>query len=219
MNPKFKIRLVKYAIIALTFFIIHHFIVRPFMLDWGAPKPIQEVRLSGDRLTSGDRHTRAVLVHARAEEIWPWICQLGQERGGFYSYTWLENMFLADMRNTYSINTQWQELRMEGDTIWLATKKYYRGSGFQIVAESIPMRSLVMVNGEDFQRIQQGEIAVGSWAIYLYPENAESTWLIARSSGGSEGIGDSILRYLTFEVPHFIMEQKMLRKIKELAER
>lgn len=189
------------------------------MLDWGAPKPIQEVELSGDRFTLGDRHTRAILVHAKPEEIWPWICQLGQERGGFYSYTWLENIFLADMRNTYYIKTEWKNPRMEGDTIWLATKKHYNGMGFQIVAESIPMRSLVMVSGEDFQRIQQGEIAVGSWAIYLYPESVEGTWLIARSSGGNEGIGDRILRYLTFEVPHFIMEQKMLRKIKELAER
>lgn len=219
MNSKFKSCLIKYATIALTIFIVHHFIVRPLMLDWGAPKRIQEVRLSGDRLTFGDRHTRAVQVHARPEKIWPWICQLGQERGGFYSYTWLENIFLADMRNTYSIKSQWQEVRMEGDTIWLATKRHFNGKGFQIVAESIPMRSLVMVSGEDFKRIQRGEIATGSWAIYLYPESSESTWLIARSSGGGKGIGDGILRYLTFEVPHFIMEQKMLRKIKELAER
>src|SRR5688500_7267689 len=111
MSPKFKFRLIKYAAIALTAWLVHHFIFRPVMLDWGAPERIQDVELSGDKFTSGGRHTRAVLVHANPEKIWPWICQLGQERGGFYSYAWLENIFLADMRNTYSIKAKWQNSR------------------------------------------------------------------------------------------------------------
>ena len=39
-----------------------------------------------------------------------------------------------------------------------------------------------MVGGDDFNRIKRGDKAIGSWNIYLYPEDAESTWLIARSS-------------------------------------
>lgn len=187
------------------------------MLDWGAPKKIQDLNLSSDRFTMVKGHTRAVLIKSTPEEIWPWILQLGQERGGFYSYAFLENIFLADMQNVYEIKDALQRPRLPGDTIWLANKKNYNGQGFQIVAEVIPAKSFVMVGGDDFKRIQAGEKAVGSWSIALYPENAESTWLIARSAG-HEPLGKRILLYFTFEIPHFIMEQKMLRTIKELAE-
>jgi hypothetical protein len=36
--------------------------------------------------------TRAITVHAAADQVWPWIAQLGQGRGGFYSYDALENL-------------------------------------------------------------------------------------------------------------------------------
>ena len=198
--------------------LLYHVTIRPWMLDWGAPKEIQDLNLSGDHFTNRKGHTRAILIRSAPEEVWPWILQLGQDRGGFYSYTWLENIFLADMKNVYEIRNTLQQPRMPGDTIWLANKKNYNGQGFQIVAEIIPTKSFVMVGGDDFNSIKAGEKAVGSWSIYLYPENADSTWLIARSSG-DEPLGKQVLRYFTFEIPHFIMEQKMLRTIKELAEK
>ena len=61
---------------------------------------------------------------------------------------------------------------MPGDTIWLANKRNYNGKGFQIVAEIIPNNSFVMVGGDDFNRIKRGDKAIGSWSIYLYPEDA-----------------------------------------------
>jgi hypothetical protein len=197
---------------------VHHFGVRPWMLSWGAPEKIQGLTFSGDRLTGGRSHTRAVLIHARPEKIWPWIMQLGQERGGFYSYSWLENIILADMKNSYELKAELQAPRKTGDIIWLASKEHYKGKGYQVLAEVIPEKSFVMVSGSDYQRILNGQKAVGSWSIYLHPENETSTWLIARSAG-DEPIGQRILRYFTFEIPHFIMEQKMLRTIKQLAEK
>lgn len=187
------------------------------MLDWGAPQKIQRLDLPGDHFTKGQSHTRAVLVRETPEKIWPWIIQLGQERGGFYSYAWLENIFRADMKNVYKLTPALQKPRMSGDTIWLANKRNYNGKGYQILVQVIPNSAFVMVGGEDYQRILSDESAVGSWSIYLYPENQSSTWLIARSSG-EEPLGNKILRYFTFELPHFIMEQKMLRKIKSCVE-
>jgi hypothetical protein len=32
-----------------------------------------------------------VTVEAPAGEVWRWLVQIGQDRGGFYSYDWLEN--------------------------------------------------------------------------------------------------------------------------------
>ena len=45
---------------------------------------------------------RAVTIDAPPDKIWPWIMQIGRDRGGFYSYTWLENLIGADIHNVHS---------------------------------------------------------------------------------------------------------------------
>jgi len=198
--------------------LLHHFVLRPWFLDWGAPKTIQSLALPGDKFTVDKGHTRAVLIKATPEEIWPWVVQLGQDRGGMYSYDWLENLIRADIHNIYELKEELQVPRQKGDTIWLANPDRYNGKGYQILATVIPNEAFVMVGGEDYGRILRGDKASGSWSIYLYPENKHFTWLIARSSGGDVPAGNRILRYFTYEVPHFIMEKKMLRTMKRLAE-
>jgi hypothetical protein len=219
MKPKTFYNSLKIISIFCFVFIGHHFLIRPWMLDWGAPSEIQKLHLSGDNLSEGEVHTRSVLIHAAPEKIWPWIIQIGQERGGFYSYTWLENIFFADMHNVYEIKPELQLPRMVGDTVWMASKHRYKAKGHQIIAQIVPNNSIIMVSGEDYNRIKTGKKATGSWSFYLYPESPESTWLVARSCGADQSGGDRLLRYVFYEVPHFIMEQKMLRTIKKLSER
>ena len=113
---------------------VHHFVLRPWFLNWGAPHKIQTASFPGDRFTLDKGHTRAVLIHATPEAIWPWIVQLGQDRGGMYSYSWLENLVRADIHNVYQIKKELQVPRMEGDTIWLANRNRYKGRGFQMLA-------------------------------------------------------------------------------------
>ena len=57
--------------------------------------------LSGDEaiVNPGLRQTRAVQVDAPPHAGWPWVAQTGQDRGGFYSYTWLENLAGCQMTN------------------------------------------------------------------------------------------------------------------------
>jgi len=197
---------------------IHHFIFRPLILDWGAPKALRVAELPGDALTEGVHHTRAILIEATPDEIWPWLVQLGQERGGFYSYQWLENIFRARMKNTYDIKLNLQRPREAGDTVWLAARANYDGKAYQVIEEVDPPSTLVMVSGDDFLRIRHGLTARGSWAFYLYPANVRQTWLVVRSSDGHLNVANRVLRYFFFEVPHFIMERKMLMTVKELAE-
>ena len=196
----------------------HHFILRPYFLNWGSNEELRSLSLSGDVFTAGQSHTRAVLIRAQPEEIWPWLVQMGQERAGFYSHQWLENLFRADMKNVYSIDSRFQKPRQVGDTVWLANRSHYNGIGYQIVAETTLLRSCVMVSGVDYQRINSGMKASGSWAFYLYPNSDSTTWFIARSSDGEISTGKRILNYCTFEVPHFIMEKKMLKTVKRLSE-
>jgi hypothetical protein len=69
-------------------------LVKPRLLRWGATTQEAEAPLPGDDLIPrGDlAATRAITVHAAPDQVWPWIAQLGQGRGGFYSYDVLENL-------------------------------------------------------------------------------------------------------------------------------
>lgn len=215
----FRKRLWRFLAVVTLLSAIHHFVLRPWFLDWGAPEKIQALSLPGDILVHGKGHTRAVLIEATPQEIWPWIVQIGQDRGGMYSYAWLENVILADIHNVYEIREELQEPREEGDTVWLANPERYNGRGYQILAMYKPELAFVMVGDDDYRRIFKGEQAQGAWSFYLFPETVNSTWLIARSAGDGFPLGDRVLRYLTYEVPHFIMERKMLKTIRRLAER
>src|SRR3990172_8193251 len=68
--------------------------VRPWHTEWGVTHLDRVAKLPGDELSPRAYHaiTHAVNIQAPPEAIWPWIVQLGQDRGGFYSYTFLENL-------------------------------------------------------------------------------------------------------------------------------
>ena len=53
-----------------------------------------------------------------AERVWPWLAQIGQDRGGFYSYEWLENLAGCRMRNADRIHPEWQR-REVGEEVML----------------------------------------------------------------------------------------------------
>jgi hypothetical protein len=67
---------------------------RPWQLGWGATDEERGAALAGDDLIPDPdlTATRAITVHAVADQVWPWITQVGQGRGGFYSYDALENL-------------------------------------------------------------------------------------------------------------------------------
>lgn len=102
--------------------------VRPRIRAWGAT-PWEHFReWPGDELTplTRGRATRALTIRATPNDIWPWILQIGQDRAGFYSYTFLENLFGAEMRNTYRLVPEWQQ-RNVGDDFWLTAKHRHGG--------------------------------------------------------------------------------------------
>jgi hypothetical protein len=60
----------------------------------GAEANDLERPLPGDELlpAEGTDIVHAVTIDAPSERVWPWLAQIGQDRGGFYSYEWLENL-------------------------------------------------------------------------------------------------------------------------------
>jgi hypothetical protein len=56
--------------------------------------------------------TRAITIHAAAANVWPWVAQLGQGRGGFYSYDVLENLVGCDIHSANRIVPEWQHVEV-----------------------------------------------------------------------------------------------------------
>ena len=52
--------------------------------------------------------TLAVTIKAPPAAVWPWLAQIGQERGGLYSYELLENIARCQMHNADRIVPEWE---------------------------------------------------------------------------------------------------------------
>lgn len=78
------------AVLAL----LYHGVIRPWHLRWGTTDDERTLLLPGDDFASESNTpaTHAISITASANDIWPWLVQMGQGRGGFYSYMWLENL-------------------------------------------------------------------------------------------------------------------------------
>jgi hypothetical protein len=195
---------------------------RPWFLHWGATEEEIQRQWPGDELTptlDGDA-TRAITIHASADEVWPWIVQIGQDRGGFYSYTWLENLVGCKMRNADRIVPEFQT-RQAGDTVWMTPRERYGGRGRMVVADYAPERAMVLVNPQDAEATAQiGRAPNGTWSFLLEPAGEHDTRLIMRSrAGGKPGILGKLWSWFIFDPAHFIMERKMMFGIKHRAER
>jgi hypothetical protein len=119
----------------------------------------------------------------------------------------LERAVGAHIHNAHTIHQEWQDVRV-GDTVWLARR--YGEVGRQVVAAVEPGSHLVLTSPPDFERVQRGEKASGAWAFYLRRKNGW-TRLLARGSGGAVG-------HASFDIPHFVMEQKMIRGVRDRAQ-
>ena len=77
---------------------------------WGAGAEVAGRRHPGDDLVPEPRWgwTHATVVDVPAAEVWPWIAQIGADRAGFYSYTWLENLVGCGVRDAARIHPEWQ---------------------------------------------------------------------------------------------------------------
>ncbi|MET0992969.1 MAG: hypothetical protein ABWY20_02340 [Mycobacterium sp.] len=183
--------------------------VREWMYTWGAHDDEVAATLPGDELVAANtpRTTRAVTIDAPKQAVWPWMAQIGEDRGGFYSYSLLERAVGAHIHNADAVHPEWQNLHV-GDTIWLARR--YGDGARQVVAAVEAKSHLVLVSPDDFARLRRGGKATGAWGFYLRREN-EWTRLLVRGGGGAVG-------HMWFDIPHFVMEQKMMRGIRARAE-
>jgi hypothetical protein len=180
------------------------------MHQWGASPDEISATYPGDELVPapGNVSTRAVTVHAPASAVWPWLQQIDQQRGGFYSYRVLENLVGARMPKVEHLVPEWGE-RIVGERVWMADPRRFGGTGYMIVARVDSGRALALCSPDVYAGDSPRVPMSGSWAFVLVPRDASSCRLVVRS------------RYarptLVFDAVHFLMEQRMLRRIAQLA--
>jgi hypothetical protein len=168
-----------------------------WMRRWGATADEWVRALPGDELVPDPaiESTRAVTIDAPVEAVWPWLAQLGQDRGGFYSYEWLENLAGCRMRNADRIHDEWQH-RDVGDQVMLHWKHGVTVARFE------PARVL----------------ALEGWGAFIVePIGDAGTRLIARGRT-ARGLA-AVFNVSLVELPHFVMERRMLLGIKRRAEK
>jgi len=179
---------------------------RPWCIGWGATKDEVAAGLPGDDplATPDVVTTRAVTIAAPPGDIWPWLVQMGPERGGAYTYDWIENLFGLGMHSANTIVPEYQHLEV-GDAQHLGE----HGPVLR-VASFESERSLVL-RSDDGNWI---------WSFSLVPSNS-GTRLISRNRITTPG-ASKLTRAMTIygmEPGSLIMERKMLLGIRQRVER
>jgi hypothetical protein len=186
-------------------------LARPRLIRWGATDQEFDEPLPGDELVPNAdlTATRAITIRASADQVWPWLAQLGQGRGGFYSYDFLENLIGADIHSADRIVPELQDLEV-GDEILLGPEFGYD------VALLERGRSLVLRGGFPMENIAPPYDS--TWAFVLRAESDATTRLLVRERYAYKRPWAPLIVEPT-ETLSFVMSQKMLRGIKARAER
>jgi len=103
----------RYAVsFVLILTVIYLTVIYPWMANWGSTEAEQQMALPGDELIPhlNGKSTLAITINASPDVVWQWLVQVGQNRAGFYSYTWLANLIGADIHNADEIHPEWQNL-------------------------------------------------------------------------------------------------------------
>lgn len=184
-----------------------------FIPTWGATDAEIARSLPGDELNSNPSllWTNAITIHASQEKVWPWIAQIGDIRGGFYSYTFIENQvgkltgaegYTVVYTNANEIHPEWQNPQPGEPLIQGSLQVRASEAGRYLLTESI--------QPSPFQWI---------WCWYVEPVDGDSTRLISRFSiDVPDAASENPVMDFMLNVGGFVMHQNMMQSIKLRAE-
>jgi hypothetical protein len=182
--------------------ILYQLLLRRPIMNWGATDAEANARLPGDELLeeADGVATRAITIDAPASAVWPWIAQMGPSpRGGAYTYDWIENLLGLDMHTTDRVLSDYQHPQV-GDILGYGTNR--------MRFERVEPERVLATRSED-----------GNWVwSFVLDEHNGRTRLISRNRFRLPTLTAKI-GMLPMEPASLVMEQKMLRGIKERAER
>lgn len=175
------------------------FVIGPWQRRWGATDDEVHREMPGDALLRPDAPstTRAVTIDASQADVFRWLLQIGYGRGGWYSYDWIDNDGKASVER---IDPELQRLDV-GDRIEMLP-----GVG-PLVLEIVPGHHIVSGGETD------------SWCLLVEPKPERRTRLISRWRQDWPKSAGTFVWIVLSDPGAFLMEQKMLRRIRDLAER
>ncbi len=182
---------------------IYDLFLKPIITTWGAPVKEISMSMAGDNKALTVTSTRAILINAPKAEVWEWLIQLGADRGGFYSYEFIERALGYKTRQQNSITPEFKTI---------AVGNIIRGS-IDENSSIIPYNFRVLyVKPED-------TFVLENWGTFLLEEvNNQQTRLVIRTQ---EAEGSTpwlrVAQYIAIPL-HFIMERRTLMGIKARAE-
>ena len=208
-NSKFNPTIIEEGLgaVAIAATIISSPLSRPWYSKWGATETEVKMSLPGDDQVPNPVlvSTRAITIQAPASAVWPWLVQMGQGRGGLYSYERLENLVGCDMHNADRTIIEHQHIEV-GDKV-------------RIVPEGRDPYFLVSAIEPDRAIILGGDDPPTTWAFILEHIDDNSTRLLVRWRQDYEPTPGKVIGWRVFTDPiTFVMERKMLQGIKVRVE-
>jgi hypothetical protein len=178
-------------------------------LRWGATDAeIADLQPGDELIANADiTATRAITIQRSPDAVWPWIAQLGQGRGGFYSYDVLENLLGFDIHSADRIVPDWQRLEVN-DEIRLAP--------------TVGLKAAIVDPGHAL--VLQGSLPIArrppfdsTWAFILREQADGTTRLLSRERYAYRRWWAPLVVEPTQAIS-FVMSRKMLLGIKTRVE-
>ena len=190
--------------IALLQLSIYDIFLKPIITTWGASEKEVSMPMAGDDKTLTITATRAISIHKPKSEVWKWLVQLGADRGGFYSYSFIEEALGYETRHQDSITPEFKEIKV-GDLV--------RGS----INEK---RSIVPYSFPVLYVEPEKTFVLGNWGTFLLQEiDSQQTRLIVRTQEATSKKSEWLKAASYIEIPlHFIMERRLLMGMKARVE-
>lgn len=187
---------------------------------WGTTPADRAAHMPGDDLLPVPKlgYTRAITIAAPPAAVWPWLVQIGQGRGGLYSFDALENLVGCDIHSADVVLDAHQQLRLD-DLVRLGPEGYPCFA----VASVDPPRTLVLLTADPAtgRPVPAPVTADGSggatWQWQLVPAGTEATRLVVRQRL-TYPRWQAVLWHV-LEPIAFVMERRMLIGIRQRAER
>jgi hypothetical protein len=186
---------------------------------WGLDEATAARRHPGDELVPNPHfsYTHGIEIAAPAERVWPWVAQIGADRGGFYSYQWLENLVGCNVRNAEVVHPEW-EAKL-GQALLLHPDP--KAPRLQIVAVDRGRYVLASGPADEQARSQNQPWAAASWLFLVEPLGEKRCRFISRYRAACSEDLATRLAYgpALIEPVAFAMDRRMLLGVKERAER
>jgi hypothetical protein len=188
---------------------------------WGSAAEERRRALPGDDIVPDASliTDHAITINAGADDVWPWLLQVGWGRAGWYTYRWVDRLlFPRNAPSSWTILPEFQNLQ-EGDVIPDGPPE----SGcFFVVKDIEAERHLVLHSTTHLPRqlLERPEVALSwTWTFVLEPQPQNQTRFHFRVRGSVRPGWLALLAQLLIVPADFLMARSMCLGLKQRIER